>query len=221
MLLLTDPVDEFWIPSVGEYKDKNVQVGRPAAAPTCPGSRPQDEPEKPAEDEAAENDLGSLVAVFKLTLADAVKDVRVSERLTDSPVCLVADEGDMDMHLERLLKQHRQLDTSAKRILEVNPTHPLIRRLTDLAAKDGVSDGLEDVRMAAARSGPHRRRRTDPRSRRLRPPLGGDAGEGPADRAGRLKACSAYRPNRTGVRLVGWAVVRRLIAPSSPFQSPT
>ena len=51
----------------------------------------------------------------------------------------------MDMHLERLLKQHRQLDTSAQRILEVNPTHPLIRRLTDLASKGGISAGLEDV----------------------------------------------------------------------------
>ena len=51
--------------------------------------------------------LASLIAIFKLALGGAVKDVRSSERLTDSPVCLVADEGDMDMHLERLLKQGR------------------------------------------------------------------------------------------------------------------
>jgi molecular chaperone HtpG len=144
VLLLTDPVDEFWIPSVGEYKDKKFKSVTRGGADLS-RIKAADEPEKPAEDKPAENDLGSLVAALKLTLADAVKDVRISERLTDSPVCLVADEGDMDMHLERLLKQHRQLDTSAQRILEVNPTHPLIRRLTDLAAKDGVSDGLEDV----------------------------------------------------------------------------
>jgi molecular chaperone HtpG len=144
VLLLTDPVDEFWIPSVGEYKDKKFKSVTRGGADLS-RIKAADEPEKPTEDKPAENDLGSLVAALKLTLADAVKDVRISERLTDSPVCLVADEGDMDMHLERLLKQHRQLDTSAQRILEVNPTHPLIRRLTDLAAKDGVSDGLEDV----------------------------------------------------------------------------
>jgi molecular chaperone HtpG len=57
--------------------------------------------------------------------------VRVSERLTESAVCLVADEGDMDMHLERLLKQHRSLKGRdvTPRILEINPDHALIRRL--------------------------------------------------------------------------------------------
>ncbi len=144
VLLLTDPVDEFWIPSVAEYKDKKFKSVTRGGADLS-RIKAENEPEKPEEEKPAENDLGSLLAALKLTLADAVKDVRVSERLTDSPVCLVADEGDMDMHLERLLKQHRQLDTSAQRILEVNPTHPLIRRLTDLAAKDGVSAGLEDV----------------------------------------------------------------------------
>jgi molecular chaperone HtpG len=63
--------------------------------------------------------------------------VRLSERLTDSAVCLVADEGDMDMHLERLLKQHRQLDQTAKRVLEINPGHPMIRRLADRLAEGG------------------------------------------------------------------------------------
>ena len=58
-----------------------------------------------------------------------MKDVRSSERLTGSAVCLVADEGDLDMHLERLLKQHRQPDTTAKRILELNPRHKLVDRL--------------------------------------------------------------------------------------------
>ena len=74
----------------------------------------------------------------------AVKDVRASTRLTDSAVCLVADEGDLDMHLERLLKQHKQLSQSAKRILEVNPRHPLIARLADLAGTEGAASSLGD-----------------------------------------------------------------------------
>lgn len=71
-----------------------------------------------------------------------MKDVRRSERLTDSAVCLVADDGDMDIHLQRLLKQHGQLgvDASAKRVLELNPSHPLIRRLAEKAGQEGAAD---------------------------------------------------------------------------------
>src|SRR6185437_9199224 len=88
--------------------------------------------------------LSSLIAIFKLALGEAVKDVRSSARLTDSAVCLVADEGDMDMRLERLLKQHRQLDTAAKRILEVNPNHRLIERLAATVGETGASDQLAE-----------------------------------------------------------------------------
>ena len=70
--------------------------------------------------------------------------MRSSERLTDSAVCLIADEGDLDMHLERLLKQHRQLDTSAKRILELNPQHPLIARLAASVGESGASEQLSE-----------------------------------------------------------------------------
>src|SRR5206468_7514752 len=96
-----------------------------------------EKPEPPAK-------LSSLIAIFKLALGDAVKDVRSSERLTDSAVCLVADEGDLDMHLERLLKQHRQLDGAAKRILELNPHHPLIERLAGSVGESGASEQLSE-----------------------------------------------------------------------------
>ncbi len=144
VLLLTDPVDEFWVPAVAAYKDKpfksvtrgGADLGRIKAADEPPKETP------PADD------MGSLIALLKLTLGDAVKDVRASERLTDSPVCLVADENDMDMHLERLLKQHKQLagaGLGATRILEVNPTHPLIRRLAAESAREGAASHLEDA----------------------------------------------------------------------------
>ena len=73
--------------------------------------------------------IDNLIALMRLTLKEAVKDVRVSERLTDSAVCLVADEGDMDIHLERLLQQHKQLDARLPRVLEINRTHPMIAAL--------------------------------------------------------------------------------------------
>jgi molecular chaperone HtpG len=71
--------------------------------------------------------------------------VRASERLTDSPVCLVADDGDMDMHLERMLRAARQLDSVSRRILEVNPGHPLIQGLATRAGEPGTSEELGEV----------------------------------------------------------------------------
>ncbi len=144
VLLLTDPVDEFWVPAVGAFQGKpfkSVTRGGADLGKITGGA------EKPA-DAAPEGELSDLLALLKLTLADAVKDVRPSERLTDSAVCLVADENDMDMHLERLLKQHKQLGMdapAAKRILEVNPSHPLIKRLAERAKAEGAATALDDA----------------------------------------------------------------------------
>ena len=92
-------------------------------------AKDEDEDEAAPEDGVGDNDIDNLIALAKLTLKDAVKDVRVSARLTDSAVCLVAGEGDLDMHIERLLKQHDRVGHSAARILEINPKHPMIRAL--------------------------------------------------------------------------------------------
>ncbi|MDG5497200.1 molecular chaperone HtpG [Niveispirillum sp. BGYR6] len=147
VMLLTDPVDEFWLGSVREAQGKAFKSVTRGGADLSKikgtdGEEKKDEAEKPAE-----GDLSSLIALLKLTLGEAVKDVRRSERLTDSAVCLVADDGDMDIHLQRLLKQHGQLgaDASAKRVLELNPSHALIRRLAEKAGQDGAADALEDA----------------------------------------------------------------------------
>ena len=142
VLLMTDPIDEFWVPAIGTYKEKPFKSatrgGVDLVKITPPeGREEQAGPEAPAK-------LASLIAIFKLALGEAVKDVRSSDRLTDSAVCLVADEGDMDMHLERLLKQHRQLDTASKRILELNPRHKLIERLAASVGEAGASDQLSE-----------------------------------------------------------------------------
>ena len=140
VLLLTDPIDEFWVSAIGTYQEKPFKSATRGGADLdkiTPAEEKEaaDKPEPPAK-------LASLIAIFKLALGDAVKDVRSSERLTDSAVCLVADEGDIDMHLERLLKQHRQLDSAAKRILELNPRHRLIERLAASVGEIGASDQL-------------------------------------------------------------------------------
>jgi molecular chaperone HtpG len=140
VLLLTDPIDEFWASAIGTYREKPFKSATRGGADLdkvtpVEEKEPADKPEPPAK-------LASLIAIFKLALGEAVKDVRSSDRLTDSAVCLVADEGDIDMHLERLLKQHRQLDSAAKRILELNPRHRLIERLAASVGETGASDQL-------------------------------------------------------------------------------
>ncbi len=143
VLLMSDPVDEFWLPVVQEYEGKAFKsVTRGGADLDKIADAAKDGEEAAAEEEAgagAGPGTDALIAFIKLALKDEVKDVRASERLTDSPVCLVADEGDMDMHLERLLKQHNQIDQASSRILEITPKHALIA-FVKLALKDEVKD---------------------------------------------------------------------------------
>ncbi|MGZ5362543.1 MAG: molecular chaperone HtpG [Solirubrobacterales bacterium] len=145
VLLLTDPIDEFWVPSVRTYKDKPFRSA--ASAGTDLGKIEGGEKEAEEEDKAAaEAGVETLIAALKQALGEAVKDVRPSKRLTESAVCLVSGEGDLDMHIERLLRQHRQLGGAVARVLEINPKHPLIRSLAAFAAAgDGSKDALGEA----------------------------------------------------------------------------
>ena len=77
-------------------------------------------------------------------LGEHIKDVRTTERLQGSPVCLVADDTDMDINLQRILQQHNQLKEAMPRILEVNPRHDTIKALAKVAVGDGGLDALAD-----------------------------------------------------------------------------
>jgi len=149
VLLLTDAIDEFWIPSVGVFDGKPFKSvtrgGADLSGIKTGEGKDTSEAKGDAEPAEATAGLDQLVAALKINLGEAVKDVRQSGRLTDSAVCLVADETDMDIHLERLLKQHKQLDQSFARILEINPRHALIRRLAAEAETDGSSALLVDA----------------------------------------------------------------------------
>ncbi len=141
VLLMVDPVDEFWLSMINEFDGKKFRSAtRGDIDLDAIGTAPEADDEPSA---ATDNALSSLTALLKLTLADAVKDVRESNRLTDSAVCLVAAEDDMDMHIERILRQSKQVKTGAKRILEINPKHPLIRRLADTVAEKGGDASVE------------------------------------------------------------------------------
>jgi molecular chaperone HtpG len=147
VLLLSDPVDEFWIAQTPDFEGKkfaSVTRGSADLDKIAESEKPEDA--KPAD---ATPDIAPLVALFRLALGDSVKDVRASQRLAESAVCLVADDSDMDIHLERMLRQHKQLRVAAKRILELNPEHALIqalsRNLRDQGDNTAVQERVSEV----------------------------------------------------------------------------
>ncbi|HVZ01521.1 MAG TPA: molecular chaperone HtpG [Dongiaceae bacterium] len=143
VLLLTDAVDEFWMQAVTEYEGKPFKSATRGAADLDAVKKAGDAAE--AKDEPKAEGIDNLIALARLTLKDAVKDVRLSDRLTESACCLVAAEGDLDIHLEKLLRQHKKLETSLPRVLEINGTHPMIAALSKAVSKGGQSDALADA----------------------------------------------------------------------------
>ena len=144
VLLMTDPIDEFWINAVGQYQEKQL-ISATRGSIDLNKFETADLEKTDQPEPASEEGVNGLIALLKLNLDERVKDVRASERLTESPVCLVADEGDVDMHLARLLKQHQQLDQTAARILEINPRHDLIKVLAKAVSTEGAADALADA----------------------------------------------------------------------------
>ncbi len=139
VLFLTDAVDDFWLQMVPEYQGKKFQS-------VTRGVADLDDKKEEADDKKEETspEMTALIGVLKTSLEGAVKDVRLSSRLTDSAVCLVADEGDMDIHLQRILKQNQQLDQTTPRVLEINADHALIRAIAAEAVKENSVDKLKD-----------------------------------------------------------------------------
>ncbi len=134
VVFFDDAVDEFWTSVVQEFEGtKLLSVTRGDIDLSKFASEKAEEKDKKTPEMEAK--IASLTGAFKLALGENVKDVRVSDRLTDSPVCLVADEGGMDVHLERLLKQQNQIQEISKRVLEINPGNDLIKSLAEIAAE--------------------------------------------------------------------------------------
>jgi molecular chaperone HtpG len=133
VLLLADPVDSFWVMSAPEFDGKALKSVTQGAAELTSIPRLDAKDEPAAETEPA---VGDFVAFLKATLADAVSDVRASDRLTDSAVCLVAPDTGPDRQLERLLAGAGRLGTAARPILELNPRNPLVISLAALGDED-------------------------------------------------------------------------------------
>ncbi|MFA7291661.1 MAG: molecular chaperone HtpG [Rhodocyclaceae bacterium] len=125
VLLLSERVDEWVVGSLTEFDGKQLQSVAKGGLDL--GSL-EDAKDK-EETEKAADEYKELIGKIKAELADKVKDVRVTHRLTDSPSCLVADEHDLGGNLARILKAAGQKAPSSQPILEINPNHPAVQRL--------------------------------------------------------------------------------------------
>ncbi len=142
VLIMTDPVDQFWLPAAGMWDKKpfkSVTQGSVDIESFELKTKESDD-----DRDVVEAEIVKFIALIKMTLGEMVKDVRISDRLTDSPVCLVADDGDVDIHLEKLMQMHKQPMPEQQRVLEINPKHPMIRGLTEILGQEGSSDILGD-----------------------------------------------------------------------------
>ena len=125
VLLLSDKVDEWLLGSLTEFEGKKLQsIAKGDLDLGDLESDTEKEIQKKIEEEAK-----SLIERVKSTLGDAVKEVRVTHRLTDSPACLVAGEHDLSGNMARILKAAGQNAPESKPILELNPSHKLVKRL--------------------------------------------------------------------------------------------
>jgi molecular chaperone HtpG len=142
VLLLTDPVDEIWVSSVGEFNGKRLQsIAKGQVDLDTEDEKKTTEPER----EAQKKDFASLMSWMTTTLAEDVKEVRLSSRLTTSPACLVGDTYDVTPNLEKMYRAMGQEVPRVKRILELNPTHPLVSGLQTAYQERKDDPGLAET----------------------------------------------------------------------------
>ena len=136
VLLLTDPVDEVWVESAAPFEGK-------AFASIAKGEVDLGGEEV---DDEAKAGFTDLLTWMGTALADDVKEVRLSHRLTDSAACLVGDPGDLTPTLEKMYRAMGQEPPKVKRILELNPKHALVTGLRDAQGQQSEDDaGLRDT----------------------------------------------------------------------------
>ena len=160
VILLTDPVDEYLVQSMPGYKDKQLKAV----------DRGDVESESTDEKKAQIEQFKPLLEALKSKLSE-VHEVRLSSRLKESAAVLVADEGAMAAHMERLFRKMGRGEEIPKseRSLELNPDHPAVQALLKVVEKDANDPRVEDSGPAVLRPGIDRRRLAHQRPGGIRP----------------------------------------------------
>ena len=129
VLFMTDAVDEFWLQNIGKYKDydfKSISKGKVDLSKVG-----ENKESKKDSDKKINNNINNLAVLLKEELKESISDVIISNRLTKSPVLLVAEESGMDINMEKLMKMHNQKTPDSKKILEINAEHPMIVKISE------------------------------------------------------------------------------------------
>lgn len=142
VLLLTDPVDEVWVERVGEYEGKTL---RSVAKGQVDLDTEEERSAAEAERERQRTEYADLLTWLGSTLADQVREVRLSARLTTSPACVVGDAQDITPTLEKMYRAMGQEVPQVKRILELNPTHPLVSGLRKAREQSVAEESLKEI----------------------------------------------------------------------------
>ena len=129
VLFMTDAVDEFWLQNINKYKEfefKSISKGKVDISNL--GIKQKDKKES---SKKIDNKINDLTSLLKKELKDKISDVIISDRLTKSPVLLVAEESGMDINMEKLMKMHNQKTPESKKVLEINAEHPMIVKISE------------------------------------------------------------------------------------------
>lgn len=148
VLLLTDSVDSFWVTNAPEFEGKSFKSITQGSADLAQFKK-QDE-DKP-ENESAPAEVQAFLDYAKQKLADEVSDVRASDRLIESAVCLVASEQGYDRQLEKILQGAGRLQSGAKPILEINMDHPVVKAIAAKADAPSLRDDAAFLLLDQAR----------------------------------------------------------------------
>lgn len=141
VLFLTDPVDEWVVQSLSEYNEKALKA---VDRGDISLDSEEEKKEKEKKREEAQKEFSDLISLVSDRLKDKVKEVRFSNRLTDSACCLVADEYGMNANMERIMKAMNQAVPESKRILELNPDHAILKAMATIYQKDKSASALTD-----------------------------------------------------------------------------
>jgi molecular chaperone HtpG len=142
VLILTDPVDEMWVDAVPGFDEKQFQS---IAKGQVDLDTDEEKKTAEAEREQQQQDFGALLTWLSSALEAQVKEVRLSARLTTSAACLVGDEHDLTPTLEKMYRAMGQELPQIKRILELNPGHPLVTGLRTAFGRDGAQPALAET----------------------------------------------------------------------------
>lgn len=142
VLLLTDQIDEWLVGHLAEYEGKALQsvAKGDVNLDDIISETPAEKAEHQKKEEQIKTEFDAVMTHVKKVLGDKIKDVRISNRLTASPSCLIADDQDMGLQLQRLLKAAGQEVAEVKPIFELNPEHPLVLKLKAITNENEFSD---------------------------------------------------------------------------------